>query len=231
MTTIPLDSPVNEEFLCLSCIRGIPTSPTRNNFLQDTSPFQQPRSNAMCRLRSPQNYRKQTSQTVTGKSNFMWVSRPLHRLATNFPMSIVSFFELFSSTFAWTRYRYVESCSSRLTVVLLTWRHFFYVKVTRTAAWPPLPNTLNVFLEFKTNLHKSEFEEQRHIRKIVWDNTGWSFVPETEVTLAKFVPFWTKLFHSHDWIFTWYCLFSQRYREIPHSCGISHVVLILCHRI
>ena len=68
----------------------------------------------MCRRRSHQNYRIQTSQTVMGKSNFMCGIRPLPRLGANFPVSLVSFVELSSSIFIWTLYRHVEPCSSRL---------------------------------------------------------------------------------------------------------------------
>lgn len=85
----PLDSPVNKEFFAyLVFAKSLLALP--EIIFYKTPHRLQPRSNAMCRRGSPQNYRKQTSQIVTGKSNFMWVSRPLHRLATNFPMSTVS---------------------------------------------------------------------------------------------------------------------------------------------
>ena len=86
----------------------------------------------------------------------MWGIRPLRRLSANFPVSLVSFVELSSSIFVCTLYCHVEPCSFRL-------RH------DSNDRTPTFTKYVEGFSLVQNKLKQnSEFEEQRHIRKIVW---------------------------------------------------------------
>ena len=143
----PLDSPVNKEFFAyLVFAESLLALP--EIIFYKTPHRLQPRSNAMCRRGSPQNYRKQTSQIVTGKSNFMWVSRPLHRLATNFPMSTVS-----SSSSSVPLLQGLDTAMSSHAPPAWGW-FCWHDAIFFTWRWLERPHAhpyRSVFLEFKTN--------------------------------------------------------------------------------